>query len=136
MKENFVVYGYDKKKKKENIEFKTKETFLQDLKNCKAVIATAGFTLMSESIFLKKPYFALPLKGQFEQMLNALFLKKAGFGDYTENLTEKDVVYFLHKLEHYKKNLQTYKPDYNKLYKVLDKILKEFEKKSFIQTSP
>jgi len=130
IRENFVVYGYDKKGKQENIGFKTKESFLQDLKDCKAIIATAGFTLMSEAIFLKKPYLALPLQGQFEQTLNALFLKKAGFGDYTENLTEKEIVYFLHKAEAYKKNLQTYKPDYNKLFRVLDKILKGFERYS------
>ena len=128
IRENFVVYGYNVKKKQGNIEFKTRESFLQELKNCKAIIATAGFTLISEAIFLKKPYLALPLKGQFEQTLNALFLKKAGFGDYTENLTEKEIVYFLHKLNFYRKRLQNYKVDYNKLYKVLDKILKEFEK--------
>ena len=126
--ENFVVYGYDKKSKQGNIEFKTKETFLQDLKDCKAIVGTAGFTLISEALYLKKPYLALPLKGQFEQTLNALFLKKAGFGDYTENLTEKEIVYFLHKLDFYKKNLQSYKPNCNKLYKVLDKILKRLKR--------
>jgi len=129
IRENFAVYGYDKKGKQGNIEFKTKETFLQDLKDCKAIIATSGFTLISEALYLKKPYLALPLKGQFEQTLNALFLKKAGFGDYTENLNEKEIIYFLHKLDFYKKNLQNYKADCNKIFKVLDKILKEFKKK-------
>ncbi len=121
--ENFLVYGYDKIEKDRNLEFKTKETFLQDLKDCKAIVATAGFTLMSESIFLKKPYLALPLKGQFEQTLNALFLKKAGFGNYTENLTEKELENFLNKLKGYEKKLKSYNPDYNKLCKVLDKCL-------------
>jgi UDP:flavonoid glycosyltransferase YjiC (YdhE family) len=39
--------------------------YLEELKACKAIIATAGFTLMSEALYLKKPYLALPLKGQF-----------------------------------------------------------------------
>ncbi len=121
--EEFVVYGYNKNKKERNLEFKMRESFLKDLANCKAVIATAGFTLISEAIYLKKPYLALPLKGQFEQALNALFLKKAGFGDYTEKLSEKDVVYFLYNLEKYKKKLEKYNPDYNKLYEVLDKTI-------------
>jgi len=124
--EKFVIYGYEKKKRKGNLEFRTRESFLQDLRDCKAIIATAGFTLLSEAIFLNKPYLALPLKGQFEQMLNALFLKKAGFGDYTEYLTEKDIIYFLYNLEKYKKNLRVYLPDYDRLFKVLDKVLREF----------
>jgi len=125
--EEFIIYGYNKKKKKANLQFKTKETFLKDLKECKAVIATSGFTLMSEAIFLDKPYLALPLKGQFEQVLNSLFLKKAEFGDYFEKLTEKDVIYFLYNLEKYKKNLKDYNPNHNRLFKVLDETLKSFK---------
>ena len=126
--ERFVVYGYNKNKKSGNLEFKTKESFLRELVNCKAVIATAGFTLMSESIYLKKPYLALPLKGQFEQTFNALFLKKAGFGEYSEDLNEKEVIYFLDHLKKYQKKLKEYRPDYSKLYKVLDKTFKKFKK--------
>jgi len=127
--EEFVVYGFDIKKKKDNLEFKTRETFLQDLGGCKCVIGTAGFSLMGEAIYLDKPYLAIPLKGQFEQVLNALFLKKAGFGDYTEELIEKDVVYFLHKLEDYKKKLKRYHPDQKKLFREIDSSLKKFNGK-------
>ena len=126
--ESFVVYGYNKNKKKGKIDFKTREHFLKDLKNCKAVISTAGFTLMSEAIYLNKPFLALPLKGQFEQVLNALFLKKAGFGDFTEELTEKEIVYFLYNLEKYKKNLKKHKTEPFQIYRVFDKILNKIEK--------
>ena len=125
--ERFVVYGYNKKKKTGNLEFKTRESFLRDLANCRAIIGTSGFTLISEAIYLKKPYLALPLRGQFEQVLNALFLKKAGFGDYSEELMEKDIVYFLYKLDDYKRNLKKYHPDYNKLYKVFNKVLRKIK---------
>ncbi|MBR9692068.1 hypothetical protein GOV06_04750 [Candidatus Woesearchaeota archaeon] len=126
--EKFIVYGYNIKKRKNNLEFKKKDNFLDDLKDCKAIIATAGFTLMSEAIYLKKPYLALPLKGQFEQVLNALFLKKAGFGEYADELEEKDLIYFLYNLEKYKKNLKNYKFDFEKLFKTFEKLLKRFEK--------
>lgn len=126
-KENFVIYSYNKFRKKGNLEFKTKESFISDLKNCKAIIGTAGFTLISEAIYLDKPYFALPLKGQFEQTLNALFLKKAGFGEYSESLTEREFENFLENLGKYKKKLQKYKPDYRRLFKVLDSVLKKLE---------
>ena len=127
--EKFIVYGYNINKKKGNLEFKTRESFLRELVNCKAIIATAGFTLMSEAIYLNKPYLALPLKGQFEQTLNALFLKKAGFGDYSEDLTKEEVEGFLKNLEEYKKKLQNYAPNYNKLYKILDCCLRKCLKK-------
>ena len=126
--EKFIVYGYNKKKRKGNIEFRKRETFLRDLKDCKAIIATAGFTLLSEATYLNKPYLALPLKGQFEQMLNALFLKKAGFGEYSEDLSEGEVRDFLKNLGKYKKKLRAYSPDYDKLFKILDKVLRKFEK--------
>ena len=126
--ENFVIYGYNANKKDKNLTFKTRKTFLQDLANCKAIIAGSGFTLMSEALYLNKPYFAIPLKGQFEQVLNSLFLKQAEFGDYSDSLEEKDIIYFLYNLEKYKKNLKKYKFDFNKLFKVLDQQLKKVEK--------
>lgn len=43
--------------------------FLQDLASAKAVMATAGFTLISESLQLGKPYLAMPMDGQYEQQL-------------------------------------------------------------------
>ena len=51
----------------------------------KAVIATAGFTLISEALYLHKPYLALPMQGQFEQELNAFQLESLGYG---KNVTE------------------------------------------------
>jgi uncharacterized protein (TIGR00661 family) len=39
-------------------------------------MATAGFTLISEALHLKKPYLALPMIGQFEQAINAVFLEE------------------------------------------------------------
>jgi uncharacterized protein (TIGR00661 family) len=128
IKENFVVYGYNKNKKKGNLEFKKRESFLSDLKKCKAIISTAGFTLISEAIYLRKPYLALPLKGQFEQTLNSLFLKQSGFGDFAEDLTEKDIIYFLYNIDKYKRNLQEYEPDCKRMFDVFDKLLAKLKK--------
>lgn len=125
---DFVVYGYDVVKTKNNLHFRKKETFLKDLQSCDAIIATAGFTLISEALSLKKPYLAIPLKGQFEQVLNALAIKKAGFGDYSESLTKEQVTEFLSNLKKYKNKLANYNPDYDALFKVLDRKLKRYEK--------
>ncbi len=122
--EKFIIYGYNKAKRERNIFFrKNRKKFLKDLASAKAVISTAGFTLMSESLFLKKPLFAIPLKGQFEQALNALFLKKAGLGDFSEKPSHQQIQKFIENLSKYRKALNDYKIDSNQTIKVLDKII-------------
>jgi uncharacterized protein (TIGR00661 family) len=71
--------------------------FLVDLAGCRGVICSAGFTLMSEALFLGKPLLVVPIRGHFEQMLNALFLVRAGLGTavFGRPLEETDVKRFL-----------------------------------------
>src|SRR5690606_25329441 len=51
----------------------SEEGFITDLATCRGVIAGGGFTLMGEAVYLRKPMLAIPLAGQFEQMLNARY---------------------------------------------------------------
>ncbi|MEK6800463.1 MAG: glycosyltransferase family protein [Nanoarchaeota archaeon] len=125
--ENFVVYGYDIDKQEGNIRFKKAgEGFLDDLRRCLGIIASAGFTLMSEAIYLKKPYYAIPLKGQFEQTLNALFLKQEKLGDFSEDPKIEDIRRFLNKLKGYKVELRNYKINPRDAVDALDKAIKLF----------
>lgn len=80
--ERFVVYGVSNQGVEGNLEYRpfSSEGFVRDLASCRSVIATAGFTLISEAIYLGKPCLALPMHGQFEQQLNALCLEELGFG--------------------------------------------------------
>lgn len=70
-------------------------------------MATAGFTLMTESICLKKPFLALPMRGQFEQELNGLMLDMAGYGMNIRNIGigERAVGNFLQTIPVYKEKL-------------------------------
>ena len=79
-RERFLVYGYDRADQDGVLTYKpfSRDGFLNDLAGCQAVIATAGFTLISESLHLGKPYCALPMQGQFEQQLNAFQLQRLG----------------------------------------------------------
>ena len=123
--EKFIIYGYNKEKNDANLFFKkTGRGMLKDLSTCKAVIATAGFTLISESLHLKKPYFAVPLQGQFEQTLNALFLNKSGYGTFSENPSLSDLQKFLSNIPQYKKALKSYKSNPEEAIHALDKVLK------------
>lgn len=124
--EKFVVYGLEIEKRDKNLEFHNSgERFLKDLARCKAIIGTAGFTLISESLYLKKPYFAIPLHGQFEQILNALFIKDSDLGDYSDSANKKQIEYFLGNLENYEKKLKRCQYDYNLLFKYLGKVLRK-----------
>jgi len=78
----FHVYGHHAERQEGNIHYRafSGDAFVQDLARCSSVIATAGFTLMSECLYLEKPLLALPMTGQFEQQVNALFLERSGCG--------------------------------------------------------
>jgi uncharacterized protein (TIGR00661 family) len=105
----------------------SEEEFLNDLSKAKAVILNGGFTLMSEAIYLKKPIFSIPIKGDFEQILNGLILEKSGWGVFCSHLNEKVLKNFLKNLSLFEENLKEYNQNKNaifekKLLRVLDKI--------------
>ncbi|MFA4886830.1 MAG: MJ1255/VC2487 family glycosyltransferase [Candidatus Nanoarchaeia archaeon] len=127
IKENFIVYGFNLEKKEGNITFKKfheGKKYLQELANAKAIISSAGFTLLSEALYFQKPIFALPIKKHFEQTLNALYLKQHQFGDYSEEPTAEHLLTFLKKIAQ-KKYKTLPKWNNHPLYIRLDTIIEE-----------
>jgi uncharacterized protein (TIGR00661 family) len=84
------------------------DQFLEDLIGAKAVIANAGFSLMTEALHLAKPYLAIPIEHQFEQIFNAYWLDKMGYGTYWEELNRERVESFLYNLPDYREQLNAY----------------------------
>ena len=111
--ESFFVYGYDRDDVDGNLTYfkSSQEGFVQHLASSKAVIATAGFTLISEALHLRKPYFALPMKGQYEQELNAWQLKQSGLGTTATPPTVESVGHFLYRLSEFRSRLNGYPND-------------------------
>ena len=74
-----------------NIEFKksNKDSFQSDLLRCSGVITAAGFSTTSEALVLGKRLWSIPIKGQFEQIDNAIKLNKLGV--YTDDLTSENL---------------------------------------------
>ncbi len=129
--ENFIIYGFDFEKVDENLIFRefNEDQFFKDLGTCKAVLANGGFTLISESIYLKKPILSIPVKGQFEQILNAIYMERLGYGEFHEELELDIVEQFLNKLDTYSEALKSYKQDGNKaILKELDRLIKIYSK--------
>lgn len=55
-----------------------KNIFLDHFLNCQGIITNSGFQTTSEAIFLNKKILSIPIKGQYEQEVNANLLKKFG----------------------------------------------------------
>ncbi len=95
--QKFYVYGFDGSAEFDNCIFKERSTegFLVDLASCRGVIASAGFSLISECMHLKKKMLLLPLAGQYEQIINAHYIEKLGLGISAEKLDERVLAWFL-----------------------------------------
>ena len=80
-----MVYGFDTSGVDGNLHFKrNSETgFLDDLASCRYVVCGGSHTLISEALFYGKPVIAFPIKGAFEQYLNAYYLERLGYGQYS-----------------------------------------------------
>jgi uncharacterized protein (TIGR00661 family) len=125
----FIVYGANKNSKDGNIEFKeySHGGWLNDLANCRAIIGTAGLSLITEAIHLGKPYLAVPVKKQVEQVINAIYLEKMGYGMKSFGFSKGILDDFFSKLDDYDEQLKKYiKSDNKKLHRAIDKIIKEF----------
>ena len=86
IEEKFIIYGFHETKQIKNLNFKKNNEieFYEDLANCKGIITNGGFTLISEALFLKKQIMSIPVKKQFEQVFNAIYLEKMQYGFFCE----------------------------------------------------
>jgi uncharacterized protein (TIGR00661 family) len=100
-KEKFYIYGFKDAGQFGNCVFKERSTegFLKDLASGRGVIASAGFSLISECLYMKKRMLLMPVLGQYEQIINAHYIEKLGLGISTDELTESDVRRFLELVE-------------------------------------
>lgn len=108
--QKFVVVGLKTERTEGNIEFKnfSTDTWLKYLANCRAIIANAGLSLISEALFLKKPYLALPVKKQVEQIINAQYLEQLGYGLAANRFSVRAFKEFMNNLESYERKLKNY----------------------------
>lgn len=97
----FRVYGFDEVRQVGNCQFKrtSTESFLQDLASCRGVITTAGFSLLSECLYLKKKMLLLPVQGQYEQIVNARYAERLGLALNRTALTAQALTEYLDSLE-------------------------------------
>jgi uncharacterized protein (TIGR00661 family) len=106
----FIAYGFGREGEEGNILYKkpSLDGFFADLTSARAIVANSGFSLVTEALHLGKPYLGVPVSHQFEQIFNAYWLEKSGYGAYREDLNKERVESFLYNLPQYQKALAHY----------------------------
>lgn len=129
--QKFYVYGFDKSGEYKNCIFKERSTegFLADLAGAQGVIASAGFSLISECLYLKKKMLLLPVAGQYEQMINGHYIEKLGLGISAEKLDEGVLKRFLAELDKpMPSDERILWPDNDKFFRILQDVLNKLHK--------
>jgi uncharacterized protein (TIGR00661 family) len=125
------VYGLGRDEQRGQLELKSfsEAGFVEDLATCRGVIAGGGFSLLSEAVYLGKPILSVPIRKQFEQLLNALYVQKLGYGTYAEHLTERDIAAFLEREPDYARAVGAFRQDGNReLLGAVDRLLAGVER--------
>jgi uncharacterized protein (TIGR00661 family) len=128
--QKFLVYGFNKAEEVGNCIFKKRSTegFLLDLAGARGVIASAGFSLMSECLYLRKRMLLLPLAGQYEQIINAHYAQRLGLGVSSPWLTTEALDRFLRQIdEPMPQDERILWPDNRKFFEILQGILSRLD---------
>lgn len=113
------IYGMRRELKDElvegNLRFRpfSEAGFVEDLRTAAGVVASAGFTLMGEAVYLRRPMLAAPVAQQFEQILNARYLQREGYGLGVDQLDGNALGRFLEGLPDFERQLAGYTQDGN-----------------------
>ena len=100
------------------------DNFLDLLSSSDGVITNAGFTTTSEALFLKKPLFVIPMKGQIEQIYNSVSLEKIGV-----KVSKKFSIEQLDEIDLWLNNLKEVKINFeNNTKELVDQIALDFIK--------
>jgi uncharacterized protein (TIGR00661 family) len=92
----------------------SEQGFADDLRTARGVVASGGFTLMGEAVYLRRPMLAEPVGKQFEQILNARYLESLGYGLCAEPITARALGEFLERIPDFEQSLRGYSQDGNR----------------------
>jgi uncharacterized protein (TIGR00661 family) len=127
----FIVYGFEKDEIDDNVTFRktNNDQFFKDFKDCKACLANGGFTFISEAVSLHKPVLSIPINGTFEQILNALQIKRLGYGEMCMEIDKKILLKFIKNNDRYYQNLKKHKKENNtRIIRKIEELIKEVTK--------
>ena len=113
------IYGLRRELSEEQVEGNLRyrpfdeRTFISDLASARAVISGGSFTVMSECVYLHKPLLSVPVNGQVEQVVNARYLQKLGYGRTADHIDAAVLSEFLRAVPGCEERLAGYAQDGN-----------------------
>ncbi len=137
----FVVYGLKRHDQKSKTAAKTfpncvvrdfsEEGFVADLAAAQAVVCNGGLSLIGEALYLGKPIFSVPVRNQFEQVMNARYLEELGYGLAADSIDPQLLRLFLRERDKYASRVARHKQDGNeRLFEVEDELLRKIRKRA------
>ncbi len=137
----FVIYGlkrHDQKSKSASpkapncvVKDFSEDGFVEDLATCKAVVCNGGLSLIGEALYLGKPIFSVPVRNQFEQVLNARYLEELGYGLGAESIDPQLLRLFLREHAKYAARVAKHKQNGNEiLFATVDGLVKKIAKRA------
>ncbi len=125
--EKFIVYGLDRNETVGNCSvrnFSGKE-FVKDLASSKAVITNGGMSLLGEAMYLGKPIYSVPVRGHFEQVMNARYVAGLSYGWASEFIEPDSLTSFLRQLPAIRDVVATFPREYvnDVTYRTVDDLL-------------
>ncbi|MCU0913673.1 MAG: hypothetical protein MUC88_03810 [Planctomycetes bacterium] len=128
--QEFHIYGFNKNATHGNCAFKeaSVEGFAADLAAARGVIASAGYSLLSECLYLRKKMLLLPLAGQYEQRVNARYIEALGLGLWSKRMDAAIVARFLEGLaEPLPQDERILWPDNERFFAILQSVLAKLD---------
>jgi uncharacterized protein (TIGR00661 family) len=129
----FIVYGLRRSARRGNCIIKdfSEAGFARDLATARAVVCNGGLSLIGEALYLGKPVLSIPVRNQFEQVLNARYLEHLGYGLEAPKLDSDLLSLFLSESPKYAARVAKHHQDGNdELFEVVDRVLHRFQRKS------
>jgi uncharacterized protein (TIGR00661 family) len=131
--QKFVVYGLRKSLHRGNCTLKefSETGFVDDLASARAVVCNGGLSLIGEALYLGKPIFSVPVRNQYEQVLNARYLEQLGYGLEAPRIEADVLRLFLAEAPAYAARVARHKQDGNRtLFELVDRLLDRFAHKA------
>ena len=129
--ERFIVYGLRKNAHNGNCQIKefSEDGFVEDLASAKAIVSNGGLSLIGEAVYLGKPVYSVPVKHQYEQMMNARYIEELGYGLCADSIDGDMLRMFLREQPRYAARVARHTQEGNEvLFTTVDKLVKQLAK--------
>ncbi len=108
----------------------SEQGFVEDLATAQAVVCNGGLSLIGEALYLGKPIMSVPVRNQFEQVMNARYLEELGYGLACDSLDPQVLRLFLRERDKYAAQVAKHKQKGNeRLFEVVDALVKKIDKR-------